>query len=109
MTSTTSNVAFGNAYSSVQANNIHGSVYISTGMLRDRLTAAELSRRSGALSRPLKQDLTTPSIVSRALKMRPLTRSQSSTSLSACLTRALPSLTRYTTGRTAKMSGASSG
>ena len=40
MTSTTSNVVFGNAYSSIQANNINGSVHI--GTLRDRLRAVRL-------------------------------------------------------------------
>jgi hypothetical protein len=40
MASTTSNVAFGDAYSSVQANTINGSVHI--GMSWDGLRAVEL-------------------------------------------------------------------
>ncbi|KAJ4379964.1 hypothetical protein N0V86_004269 [Didymella sp. IMI 355093] len=41
MASTTSNLAFGNAYSSVQANNIHGSVHIGPDNTLDRLPRAE--------------------------------------------------------------------
>ncbi|XP_014561696.1 hypothetical protein COCVIDRAFT_85820 [Bipolaris victoriae FI3] len=41
MTSTTSNIAFGNAYSSVQANNINGSVHIEHENILDRLPRAE--------------------------------------------------------------------
>ena len=45
MTSTTSNVAFGNAYSSVQANTINGSVNI--GMLRDRQGPSSSQEEAG--------------------------------------------------------------
>jgi hypothetical protein len=108
MTSATSNVAFGNAYSSVQAKTINGSVYIGTS--RGRLWAVRLSKgRSGALSRHLKQDPTTPSVVYQTPKTRPSTRSRSSTSLSASPTRASLSLMRYTAGRRDKTSDASSG
>lgn len=54
MAPTTSNVAFGNAYSIVQANNIHGSVHVSTGTSWDGPRAVELSRRSGALGTRLR-------------------------------------------------------
>ena len=42
MASTTSNIAFGNAYSSVQANTINGSVHV--GTLWDRPTAVSKKR-----------------------------------------------------------------
>jgi hypothetical protein len=45
MTSTTSNVAFGNAYSSVQANSINGSVHIGTSWDRPRGRQAMKKKR----------------------------------------------------------------
>jgi hypothetical protein len=107
MTST-SNIAFGNAYKSVQANNINGSVHIGTSS-RDRPRTVKLSSRCGTLSRYVKQDLRTHSTVSRAPKMRPSTRSPSSTSPHVSLTRASTCYKRYTAGRMGKTSDASSG
>ncbi|KAF1967176.1 hypothetical protein BU23DRAFT_543234 [Bimuria novae-zelandiae CBS 107.79] len=48
MTSTTSNVAFGNAYSSLQTNTINGSVHM--GTLRGRLRAVKLLGLENTLS-----------------------------------------------------------
>jgi hypothetical protein len=107
MTSTTSNVAFGNAYSSVQANNINGSVHI--GTCQGRLRAVELLSGSRTLSRHPKQDLRTPSVVYRTPKMHPSTRTASSTSPFASPTRALTYCARYTAGQTDKTSVVSSG
>jgi hypothetical protein len=107
MASTTSNIAFGDARSSLQAHTIHGSVYV--GTLRGRLWAVTLTIKSRTLSRHLKQDSGTHSVVYRTPKTRPSTRTPSSTSLPASPTRASISCARYTAGQMDKTSGASSG
>ena len=107
MASTASTIAFGDAYSSLQAHTINGSVHI--GTLRGLPRTVKLLRESRTLSRHLKQDLRTPSVVYRTLPTRPSTRTQSGTIRPALPTRASTSSTRYTAGRREKTSDASSG
>ena len=107
MASTTANTTFGNNLNGFQGRDNYGSVHI--GTLRDRLRAVTLTIKSKTLSKHLKQDSTTLFAIYRMPKTRPSTRTPSSTSLPASLTRASTCCARYTAGQMGKTSGASFG